>query len=416
MEDHEAEKLINLSLCKMASRGFRRGGSSLHKHLLIASVLTKARSAFFENWYMTDEFGEGSGSGTEEEDDEDDSTDESSAADTSDDSIDEDEMAMNNNQIVDPRLFVESEIELPADILSCVEKLGSLGDMDFLSHNNLSASVVGQSEEDMEASSGGRGDGESTTAAAEMYLELDATAAAPESVNNIDNDSDISLRNNDDSVTEDGLRVLSENSKASSASSNISFGSGRLNFKRRRVSESESVPVAEEGDNDDNFSSSEASDLINTAKRLRTSEMAAGEVFDADEKETDHFFGDGLDQTGAVTVETMVAQENKDRRVPCTSSSSNSSSDEEFEESMEVDQITNLVQYFSFSHQKEDIAKPATTTNTTPTTTNSSTASSSTKATKSSSNASAGLIRSVSSPDLCRELSNPPARCLVVTT
>lgn len=401
MAGQEAEKLISMSLCKMASsRGFRRGGSSLHKHLLIASVLTKARSAFFENWYMNDDDeDEGAGSSAEE-----DSID-SSSPETSDDSIDEDDMGMNNNRIVDPALFVESEIELPADILSCVEKLGSLGEMDFL-HNNLSASV-GQSEEDMEASM----ERQEESTAAELYLEL-AAAAAPAIVNNIDSDSDISLRNDD--VTEDGLRVLSENSKASSAttttSSNLSYGSGRLNFKRRRVSESESIPVAEkDADSADDLPALKDNDLVNAAKRIRTNEMAVGEVFSEDKKETDHFLGDGLDQ--ASTEEMRV---NKDRRVPCTSSSSNSSSDEEFEESMEVDQITSLVQYFSFTHQHEGLAKGAPTN--TPATTNSSTASTATKATKSSSNASAGLIRSVSSPDLCRELSNPPPRCLVVTT
>ena len=45
---HEAHKLISISLGKIAASRCRRSGSSLHKSLLVASVLHKARFVYFE--------------------------------------------------------------------------------------------------------------------------------------------------------------------------------------------------------------------------------------------------------------------------------------------------------------------------------------------------------------------------------
>ncbi|XP_035705034.1 dentin sialophosphoprotein isoform X1 [Folsomia candida] len=187
----EAEKLINLSLCKMAeSRTIRRGGTSLHKHLLISTVLTKARSAYFETWYMGE--GEAIDSRTgrpidlntsyqglefpldEDDDDDDDDDNDSDQLDLADSSTSYLEQVsnpgpttevsssssssdlnsaiidVNSKNLIDPRYFVEvgteneSEIDLPSDILNCVEKMGDISDMSFGVDDSASSTASSQ--------------------------------------------------------------------------------------------------------------------------------------------------------------------------------------------------------------------------------------------------------------------------------
>ncbi|CAL8121720.1 unnamed protein product [Orchesella dallaii] len=169
----EAEKVISMSLCKMAeSRGVRRGGTSLHKHLLIASVLTKAtraRTAFLDTCYMGDDASERDvdlNLSYQEEDfptgELDSTVGEGSELDIDPSIIEQvtaltssgihNVLANNNGNTTatsttgDSRYVaeVESEIDLPPDILNCVEKLGDLNERIF-SSTQQSASASSES-------------------------------------------------------------------------------------------------------------------------------------------------------------------------------------------------------------------------------------------------------------------------------
>ncbi|ODM87309.1 hypothetical protein Ocin01_19373 [Orchesella cincta] len=223
----EAEKVISMSLCKMAeSRGVRRGGTSLHKHLLIASVLTKAtraRTAFLDTCYMGDDASERDvdlNLSYQEEDfpsDELDSTvGEGSELDIDPSIIEQvtaltssgihNVLANNNNNngntnatstTGDSRYVaeVESEIDLPPDILSCVEKLGDLNERIF--------SSTQQSASDSSESTTASSNQSSKSTTCSVYEPPSSKVAPPDVIPNPQPISPVAANNDDDDIHED---------------------------------------------------------------------------------------------------------------------------------------------------------------------------------------------------------------------
>lgn len=435
----EAEKVINLSLCKMAeSRGIRRGGSSLHKHLLIASVLTKARSAYFENWYL------GDNDCTSVNVNGDHLPLPSSAESSGTAGTEEDQLSL--NQILDPSFFVEveTEIELPSDILSCVEKLGDMSDMHlgFTVSGEVDLNSRIQDEEDMlgeidddddqvtsTTTDMVQGDSESDKRnGAEItytYLDLDSSKEAtgsstsvPVSANSLPSlfpsispsptpsqqspskrRRGWSFDQEDDSDDEDEVEVPCSASPELQDKLKLKGRNVRHNAKRLRSSLSSSSANATDVFDSSNLASTTPLPPPSFSFEGKNHFRTKKSHFDVDEEESandDTFLdGDGDDDDSwcGGNGKGKSSSDHNDRRVP--SASSSSSSDEEQETgscSMEVDQITSLVQYFSFQKQQG---------NSVPT---GSAANNGMKASSSSSTSSSAQLtisRSMSSPDLC---------------
>jgi len=500
----EAEKLYNISLCKIAeSRSIRRGGTSLHKHLLISTVLTKTRSAIFDTWYMGD--GEVSYNREEDgsvgsinlnasfqesdfplEDSEDDDglldsgssstsmqqvltssstnhVDSSTMCDSSSSLSNNDEIASHsgdNNHMIDPRFFVEveSEIELPSDILNCVEKLGDISEhMNFTvtaapadhTGGNHSASspsylvsslpnsvsispvplepVMAQNVREANSNSGSvvivdthNNDGISEL----TYLDLDSSSQSAltdfcDSENNNNNphenifghplncstpnpskrrrgwsleEEEEDSGNEEDNEDSNNL-MLTPPQKSVSNCTDTSPRSGltsMTNLAKRLRFSPECEGKESEGricsNNDQNSSvkvSNPSSGLRIIDSKFRTKKSHFEEDEQEEPSEDDPFLGDALGQ-GPLDGDYTNGSESRDRRVPSASSSSGSSSDEDESNSMEVDQITNLVQFFSFSKSHHNQSS-----------------SPSSHSSGSSNNSNNGLVRSMSSPDLC---------------
>jgi len=137
----DVEKVITMSLTKMAeSRGLRRGGTSLHKHLLISSVLTKARTAYMDAWCTVDSSGNTAEISLH-------SRPSGAPKLLSSEPLTEEEEAT----LLDSRSLFQldgTEMDLPRDILNCVEKMGGIpDDVGF----NLRGSVITEDEEEEES-------------------------------------------------------------------------------------------------------------------------------------------------------------------------------------------------------------------------------------------------------------------------
>jgi hypothetical protein len=502
----EAEKLYNMSLCKMAeSRSVRRGGASLHKHLLITTVLTKARSAIFDTWYM----GEGEVTYQREdgssgninlnasfqeaefplEDEDDDLLNEGSSSRCSNSSVmlgqspsdmshatttthhndnsmcdsslspslgDDDGLdshPSDNNNMIDPRFFVEveSEIELPSDILNCVEKLGDISEhMSFsvaesstssssasvssvvssLTSANHAGMMVSSSGNDVGASSGA--DNCANDGRTELtYLDLDSTHSLIKDFSDNENNNNDdqtengnvfgqplscstpnpskrrrvwSLEEEEDSGNEEdseegtGVTMSSPHGPKESSAKPSRLGlSSMTNLAKRLRFSPESENNLSEGESDSGLENSAKSQqrLKILGSEFRTKKSHFEEDEQEESSEDDPFLGEALGQCpldGDYKINEEQAHYSRDRRVPSASgsTSSGSSSDEDGEpdsDSMEVDQITNLVQFISFnkSHQHQPSSSKALG----PSTSNNS------------SSSSTGLVRSMSSPDLC---------------
>ena len=348
--------------------------------------------------------------------------------------------------VIDPRVFVqvESEIELPADILNCVEKLGSLGGVDFF-HNNLSASV-----DDVEIQDFAEKGEQVVVERAENGVKINSlegqnrlqllsspssqepaglSSEVEEGKNNNHHNQQQQENNRPSSVTmpnkssDKSFYGLRSANTASQHEDNTTINYNRSNFKRRRGSDSHSNT-----DHHENLTDS-ATDVSvsNLAKRLRISN-AANVIQESSSSRTT--FNNNNNNNNIINKEQQgweVAESESmkhDRRVPSNPSSTpassptkktNNSSDEENDQPdsmMEVDQITSLVQYFSFSQQQHSSS-----TNDSSKSSNPSSASSPPRlgggsSSTASSSSSSNLIRSVSSPDLC----SSNHRCVVVTT
>lgn len=429
----EAEKLINLSLCKMAeSRTVRRGGSSLHKHLLISTVLTKARSAYFETWYMGEgEVSDSSGGDVldlnasyqeldfpfEDDDNEDLQEDSSTTADASasgfgplcsenNDDVDSrlttGDVPPENRQEQDPFLCrrkieadIESEIELPSDILHCVEKMsGGMGEMGFPPAEE-SACIV------------------SSTTSDSMVVSNVLKERSSDTLSSLTNSTDVSddMIFGSPSVTStptSNKRRRTWSSDEEEESEEITEGSGQSNSptwsggrkkdganfstvaKRLRYSPDKELS----GDASSSFPNDKEFPSLNITNNseFRTKKSHFEEDDEQEDSEDDAaFLGDALNQSHYnVENEQHLPKRKNDQRVPSTSGGSSSDEDGDLVESMEVDQITNLVQFISFNKNqaKNKTAVPL-----------SSAYSEDHVPVKSFS--STNLVRSMSSPDLC---------------
>lgn len=456
----DAEKLINLSLCKMAeSRTIRRGGTSLHKHLLISTVLTKARSAYFETWYMGDSDVTDPRSGRtvdlnssyqelefplddddDDEEDEDDDEEGEQAGEpflepgasssyypseelpSSQSSLERHDTDQNiHDKNFDPRFFVEvetgdggeSEIELPSDILKCVEKMGDYSDMSFGVDENDSASAptppTSPASSDMVDSDNPL-----------LVRDVDSSSKSNEK-ENVSQSTHLTYLDLDSSTSSLQSHATKEGSEDDSDNSNeedegVAFGSPRCtstpnptNSKRPRSWSLEELSDDEDGN--ECFRSGQTScfvqefskvlrcnalSITNIAKRLRFSpeevdpnlssppsaeeseetkaksakpfphivdrEFRTKKGFEEDEQDDsddDPFLGDALGQSSK--GEQLAPRRKNDQRVPSASNGSSSDEDADADQPegdyvncMEVDQITNLVQIISFSkHQSQ---------------------------------------------------------------
>lgn len=469
----EAEKLINLSLCKMAeSRTIRRGGASLHKHLLISTVLTKARSAYFETWYMD---GESAALGEEnsrivnmnssyqeeefpldDDDDDDDFEDDQiinsapngqsrsysvNGAESNNENMDPINCASdseNNNNMIDPRFFVEveSEIELPPDILNCVEKLGDLSEhMNFTADESASSLSVSRDLEDqtnrmvlsdvaaVEVSPEINNQDSSRNNSQLTYFDLDSRPSSKnisDCENNNNKNSDLDdfgspLRSStpnpskrrrgwsleeEDSDEDEGVSVdsiltsqqfsqeLNEKLKRNGLS--VTNVAKRLRFSPECEDSGMQSP-SKVGDVSANVDSSRPLPVIIDSE-FRTKKSHFDED-DQEDSEDDPFLGDGLGQSpfDGDNEQLENLSHRNDRRVPSASSSGScSDEDGEAENCMEVDQITNLVQFISFGKHQSAVLHVT-----------SSSMSSSSSVVTASAGSTTGLVRSMSSPDLC---------------
>lgn len=355
----EVEKVISMSLNKMAeSRAVRRGGGSLHKHLLISSVLSKARCAYLETWF------------TETDETDSDSTDSSSnhhhnlsPADDSDSSLQIDSASSSTvqlqqlNSILDPRYFlqIESEIELPHDILNCVEKLGDISsEMGF----EESAEMILQNVivQDLNCNSDNF-----------SYLEQQ-TPSPPSQKSKRQRGWSFENDDSDDETEEPTNANYNSIAKAKRIRFSLTNSSASPTFKNLESSNPSTLPL-------DPFFSSFSFKASNNF-RTKKSQFEVDEIEEEDDSSflLDALDQDGFDDASSPWVSGNLEENKNDRRVPsstgsCSSGSSSSSSDEEQDANcgMEVDTITNLVQYISFSKQKGG----------------------------------SGLVRSLSTPDLC---------------
>lgn len=385
---NEADKVINLSLCKMAeSRTTRRGGSSLHKHLLIASVLTKAtraRSAFLDTWYIGDDGGEGvdlnlSYQEADFPSEELDST--VGMADHSNRSMLD--MSMNSSTGNNARLAseVESDIDLPPDILHCVEKLGDLNSRMFASQQSSASlsetatngpactnleipDVLTSAQPTVSKVS------EAITEDAQLsttltYLDLDAGSSTTVERGPAATSTPAKRRREwcfedeeeDDQIVGDGngsYCIETPIKPQQSSSKRTSFGK---KCKRLRFDDDSGVSSPEKTLDETGVPSGCADNDSFKAGSFRLTY----EDVDGDDSDDDSFLEDALSESlpSPSQVQLAKTRDRNDRRVPSASSSSGSCSgsdedgDGEGENSMEVDQITNLVQFISFNKQSQ---------------------------------------------------------------
>lgn len=384
---NEADKVINLSLCKMAeSRTTRRGGSSLHKHLLIASVLTKAtraRSAFLDTWYIGDDSGEGnvdlnmSYQEAEFPSEELDST--VGIGEISDRSIQD--MSMNSTAGNNARLASEVEsdiVDLPPDILHCVEKLGDLNSRMFSSQQssaslsettatngpactNIEIPDVLTSAQPTKVSDAITEDAQLSTTL--TYLDLDAGSSTTVERGPAATSTPAKRRREwcfddeeeDDQIVGDGSYCIETPVKPQQSSSkSTSFGK---KCKRLRFDDDSGVSSPEKTLDETGVPSGCADNDSFKAGSFRLTY----EDVDGDDSDDDSFLEDALSESlqSPSQVQLAKTRDRNDRRVPSASSSSGSCSgsdedgDGEGENSMEVDQITNLVQFISFNKQSQ---------------------------------------------------------------
>lgn len=385
---NEADKVINMSLCKMAeSRTTRRGGSSLHKHLLIASVLTKAtraRSAFLDTWYVGDDASENEANvdlnmSYQEADFPTDELD-STVGDTSelftDASQDDSGVDAGGNTRISEQ--VESDIDLPPDILHCVEKIGDLNSRIFSSSQQASASLsdelaterpdcTNSKNPDLVSSAQPR-----VSQAAEdphedaqlsntlTYLDLDAGSptvvergpAATSTPSKRRREWCFEDEDEDDRILGSGSSFCIE-TPVKAQSSSDSFGK---QCKRLRFDDEDSGVASPEKSMDETGVPSRSADNHRGHNFKAGSFRMTYEDVDADDSDDDSFLEDALSESlqSPSQIQLAKTRDRNDRRVPSASSSSGSCSDEEAdgENSMEVDQITNLVQFISFNKQQ----------------------------------------------------------------
>jgi hypothetical protein len=356
----EAEKVITMSLSKMAeSRTVRRGGTSLHKHLLISSVLTKARVAYLadlETWYTEPEPLQGPSAtpippsasflqvphGQGQDQDQDPNS--------------------GSGSLLDPRFYVQVEsevIDLPPDILHCVEKLGELSE--WRSGSGSLLDEVDAATADMILSD--VREEETTT-----YLDLDLDQSKNKrrrawSLEDDEGDSD--------DEGEAGEAVFKDKSHlAKRQRFSVPPDDGETFSFRSSSLQVSPAPMAL----DPFFTSftSKGSNFRTKKSHFEVEEEEEEEDVDSFLEEDDMGLGLGLGLSWQGGREANVKH---DRRVPSSNgSSSSSSSDEEVEplsvSAMEVDNLTSLVKYISF---KQPVVGAG----------------------------AGGLSRSVSSPDLC---------------
>jgi len=448
----EAEKLINMSLCKMAeTRTNRRGGPSLHKHLLITSVLSKARNAYFENWYLGEsEAGTSSGtdsdasdssssalgsksdlsslsssdsSDSEEEDEPSSSMDEDESpqlrhylqsSDLTQDN--EDEIPSTPCEIMDARFFVESEIELPNDIVHCMEDMNQMEDDEpHITSSPLPKDIEiipihgphplhsASSEEMIIPDVIVPVAITETTCEPEnnlTYLDLDAEPikydipflnTTPPMAGTTDGNISVEpaaprrrrrwslVEDEDESSEEPVASVTPLEPQNDTKEERVRTGLPVMNVcKRLRFS-----PVAEK------ITSSKESFASNSTPQFRTKLM---EEEEESREEESPFLDDELNH-GTVLLEASSDMKG-DRRVP---TSSGSSSDEDDANIMEVDELTSRVQFISFNKKSQSQNSLPSQTSLLPPL--SSTAPATVYCTKA--NAKSSLVRSLSSPDLC---------------
>lgn len=508
----EAEKLINLSLCKMAeSRTTRRGGTSLHKHLLISKVLNKARSAYFDTWYMGDGeiIDERSGQSVDmnssyqelefpldDDDDDEDDEDDTNEFDLTDPSLvstsyyaempslplqvtsssspDPSSALTNNNEANDKKLtdariaryFVgtenESEIELPSDILSCVEKMGDSCDMSFGVDDSISASsppntstnvmVVSTTNVLIETGTHSHQSDDNCLQSTQLvYLDLDSAgyATTTEPSSNIstlveeeksfkpelDNDEELifgspchtstprpnapkrrrnwSLEDSDSDDEEDERVHDRQSSSSKFCSFRKTKNSTKANgvTKRLRFSPSPEKEEQNADEPDTTFLISQSSSPIATISITKSNEFRTKkshfEEDEQEESEDDPFSGDALLSQNPYDSNSIIPSRKNDQRVPSASGGSSSDEDQEGdlggerESSMDVDQITNLVQFISFN-KNQTRQQPLENISPSSSVTSSSTSSEATSTSCGPSQQSpSDLVRSISSPDLC---------------
>lgn len=400
----EAEKVISLSLCKMAeSRTTRRGGTSLHKHLLIASVLTKAtraRSAFLDTWYMgddgsdeavdlnmsyqeaefpTDELDSAVGKSVELN-----IAGQTSGLERVSEDIPDSSRHVNHQR---PATDAESEIDLPPDILSCVEKLNDLNDRIFSPPTQHTASSISENTSSEPLKPSGTtpdtnfllpdvissphpqpviSQHDSAIAAniqedSRVYLDLDAGSPTIATVSGApvitstpcttkrrrewcfddDDVEDEAICNNSGLYIETPVKSQSTVTNASSFSKRckrLRFDDSGLSSPEKTIEDETGVPSTRAA-NEDSFKAG--------SFRLTYEDV------DADDSDDDSFLEDALSQglPSSSQIQTVKTRHRNDRRVP-SASSSGSCSDED-DSSMEVDQLTNLVQYISFNKQSQ---------------------------------------------------------------
>lgn len=375
---NEADKVINLSLCKMAeSRSTRRGGSSLHKHLLIASVLTKAtkaRSAIVDTWYIGgDETSEGNvdlNMSYQEADFPTDEPDSTSArenfllgANSREPGTAE---ASSNVNFVSES---ESDIDLPPDILSCVEKIGELNSRIFSSQSSASTTAATAtnrpectttSHPDI-ISSGHPSispvESEDIHEDAQLsntltYLDLDAGSPIVERGPMATSTPTKRRRewcfedeDDEDEIVTNGSYCIETPVKAQSGSQ---FGK---QCKRLRFDGDDSGVSSPEKSSDDlGVPSASADGSAGYGFKAGTFRLRFED--DAEDSDDDSFLEDALSESLQTPSHLTKTRDRNDRRVPSGSSGSCSDEDAEAENSMEVDQITNLVQYISFNKQQ----------------------------------------------------------------
>lgn len=377
---HEAEKVITMSLSKMAeSRGLRRGGTSLHKHLLISSVLTKARSAYFDNWCTIESNGSEISSALPRP---------SGAPQLIpvEPISDADETAL-----LDSRSLFQldsAEMDLPRDILNCVEKMGEISnEVGFnlettVSHVNEESNedrpsnaelILADFVDELEESE------DSPAAKSFTYLDLDqnsaevlvnslsttdgvtsqpfSTAITPPtfSPSKRRRDWNFDLNEEEDSSKQDsiGTQFLGQTKRFRFSINESYTFRGSCDSKENTIPAGTSMLMSISTTNYNSSGNRTPLEPFFTFKGNNFSFRTKKAQFEEVEEETEDspflLEDEDCDEYGPM----MEKKGKNDRRVPSSSNGSCSSSDEEHEQetAMEVDldKITNLVQYISFN-------------------------------------------------------------------
>lgn len=403
----EAEKVISLSLCKIAeTRGTRRGGTSLHKHLLIASVLskaTRARTAILDNWYMGGDTSQESVDLNMSYQEEDFPTDEldSNVGESSLLDIDPSLIEPTNSEMTstsspllgNPRFGTgsETEIDLPPDILNCVEKLSDLNERMFpsqsASQNNQPVNNVPNPSVPKDTSvfvpppsstpeipsdspqtivpvtsetENTHEDSHLTTTL--TYLDLDAGSPIVER-GPLATSTPAKRRrewcfedDEDDDICGDSSDLYLESPDRKPLPTLFAKNCKRLRFDDSGLSSPEKM-----GD-EAAVPSRRADDESDDSFKAGSFRLTYEDV-DGDDSDDDSFLEDALNQglpSPSQIDMPSKARHRNDRRVPSASSSGScSDEDGEGESSMEVDQITNLVQFISFNKQQQSQSQNA---------------------------------------------------------